>query len=94
MRRAYKSGLNRSIHDAGWGVFLNVVRAQADEAGRVIVAVDPADTSRRCPSCGYTCAENRVTQADFRCVSCGFADHADIVGATNVLRAGLALLTA
>lgn len=89
-----KSGLNRSIHDAGWGVFLNVLHAKAEEAGRVIVAVNPANTSRRCPPCGHTCAENRVTQADFRCVSCGFTAHADVVGATNVLRAGLALLAA
>lgn len=91
---AQKSGLNRSILDAGWGVFLNVLRAKAESAGRVVVEVNPANTSRTCPSCWHVCAENRVTQADFRCVSCGYAGHADVVGATNVLRAGLALLTA
>jgi putative transposase len=91
---AQKSGLNRSILDAGWGVFLNVLRSKAESAERVVVAVNPANTSRTCPSCGHCVQENRLTQADFRCVSCGFADHADTVGARNVLRAGLALLSA
>lgn len=91
---AQKSGLNRSILDAGWGVFLNVLRAKAESAGRVVVEVNPANTSRTCPTCGHCAKENRATQADFRCVQCGFAGHADVVGATNVLRAGLALLAA
>jgi putative transposase len=91
---AQKSGLNRSILDAGWGVFLNVLRAKAESAGRVVVAVNPANTSRTCPSCGHCAKENRVTQADFRCVACHYAGHADVVGATNVLRAGLVLLQA
>jgi putative transposase len=91
---AQKSGLNRSILDAGWGVFLSILTAKAESAGRTLVAVDPRNTSRTCPSCGHCARENRVTQADFLCVSCGFAGHADVVGATNVLRAGLALLNA
>lgn len=91
---AQKSGLNRSILDAGWGVFLNVLASKAESAGRVVVAVNPTNTSRTCPYCGHCARENRVTQADFRCVVCGFAGHADVVGATNVLRAGLALLNA
>jgi putative transposase len=60
----------------------------------VIVAVNPAGTSRTCPHCGHCAKENRVTQAGFRCVLCGHTGHADVVGATNVLRAGLALLSA
>lgn len=91
---AAKSGLNRSILDAGWGVFLNVLRAKAESAGRVAVGVNAANTSRTCPDCGHCAKENRLTQADFRCVSCGYAGHADVVGATNVLRAGLVLLSA
>ncbi|MFC5002053.1 RNA-guided endonuclease InsQ/TnpB family protein [Dactylosporangium cerinum] len=91
---AQKSGLNRSILDAGWGVFLNVLASKAESAGRVIVAVNPANTSRTCPSCGHCAKDNRVTQAGFVCVACGFAGHADVVGATNILRAGLALLRA
>ncbi len=88
---AQKAGLNRSILDAGWGVFLRVLASKAESADRELIAVDPRNTSRTCPSCGHCCAENRTSQAEFRCARCGLAEHADTVGALNVLRAGLVL---
>ncbi|WP_327248129.1 RNA-guided endonuclease InsQ/TnpB family protein [Streptomyces sp. NBC_01320] len=86
---AAKAGLNRSIADAGWGVFLAILNAKAESAGREVIAVDPRNTSRRCPECGHTAKENRPTQEKFHCVACGHTAHADTVGALNVLRAGL-----
>lgn len=86
---AAKAGLNRSIADAGWGAFLAILAAKAEGAGRQVIAVDPRNTSRRCPACGHTAKENRPTQEKFHCVSCGHNAHADTVGALNVLRAGL-----
>ncbi|MBT2491680.1 transposase [Streptomyces sp. ISL-96] len=87
---ASKAGLNRSISDAGWGVFLAILTAKAESAGREVMAVDPRNTSRRCPECGHTAKENRPTQDKFHCQACGHTAHADTVGALNVLRAGLA----
>ncbi|MEV7003210.1 transposase [Streptomyces sp. NPDC093982] len=84
-----KTALNRSIADAGWGVFFTILAAKAESAGRTVIAVDPRNTSRRCPECGHTTQENRPTQETFLCVSCGHHAHADTVGALNVLRAGL-----
>jgi putative transposase len=81
--------LNGSIADAGWGVFLAILNAKAESAGREVMAVDPRNTSRRCPECGHTARENRPTQETFHCVACGHSAHADTVGALNVLRAGL-----
>ncbi|MDQ0946760.1 transposase [Streptomyces phaeochromogenes] len=86
---AAKAGLNKSINDAGWGVFLTILHAKAESAGREVIAVDPRNTSRTCPECGHTAKENRPTQGKFHCVSCGHTAHADTVGALNVLRAGL-----
>ncbi|MFG2596944.1 RNA-guided endonuclease InsQ/TnpB family protein [Streptomyces sp. NPDC048462] len=86
---AAKAGLNRSIADAGWGVFLTILNAKAESAGREVMAVDPRNTSRTCPACGHTAKENRPTQEKFHCVDCGHRAHADEVGALNVLRAGL-----
>ncbi|MGW7089221.1 RNA-guided endonuclease InsQ/TnpB family protein [Streptomyces sp. NPDC054871] len=86
---AAKAGLNRSINDAGWGVFLTILTSKAESAGREVIAVDPRNTSRTCPQCGHVCSENRPTQEKFHCVSCGHQAHADTVGAINVLRAGL-----
>ncbi|WP_369240818.1 RNA-guided endonuclease InsQ/TnpB family protein [Streptomyces sp. R21] len=87
---AAKAGLNRSISDAGWGVFLTILHVKAESAGREVIAVDPRNTSRTCPACGHVAAENRPTQEKFHCLSCGHHAHADTVGALNVLRAGLA----
>ena len=47
--QAAKTGLNKSILDAGWGVFLSVLTAKAEKAGREIISVNPANTSRTCP---------------------------------------------
>ena len=88
---AAKSGLNRSIMDAGWGVFLRVLAHKAESAGRELIAVNPANTSRTCTQRGHCATENRLTQAAFRCTACGHQAHADVNAAINILRAGLAL---
>ena len=53
-RAAAKTGLHRSIHDAGWAQFVSILRAKAEEAGRVVIDVDPRHTSDRCEACGHT----------------------------------------
>lgn len=88
---ASKAGLNNSIHDAGWGIFLRVLSAKAESAGRQAIAVNPRHTSQRCAECGHVAAGNRVSQAVFRCLSCGHQAHADVNAARNILRAGLVL---
>ncbi|WP_246080102.1 RNA-guided endonuclease InsQ/TnpB family protein [Nonomuraea mesophila] len=88
---AAKSGLNRSILDAGWGVFLTILAHKAESAGRTLIAVNPAGTSRTCARCGHSAKENRVTQTDFVCTACGHTAHADVNAAINIMRAGLAL---
>jgi len=88
---AAKAGLNRSINDAGWGIFLRVLSAKAESAGWKVIAVNPRHTSQRCTECGHTTAGNPVTQAEFRCLACGYQAHADGNAAGNILRAGLAL---
>jgi putative transposase len=85
-----KSGLNRSISDAGWGRFISILRAKAEEAGRTWIEVAPRHTSDRCEDCGHAAPENRVTQAAFECQRCSHRAHADEHAARNLLRAGLA----
>jgi len=88
-----KAGLNRSILDAAWGRFTNMIAYKAEEAGRKVVFVDPKNTSLTCSSCGHVGKENRKSQSEFLCVSCGHCDHADVNAAKNILeraRSGLA----
>ena len=91
---AAKTGLNLSISDAGWGQFVSILRAKAEDAGRALIEVDPRHTSDRCEACGHAAKENRVTQAVFACRRCGHRAHADEHAARNILRAGLARHTA
>jgi putative transposase len=89
-----KTGLNRSINDAGWAQFRSILEAKAEEAGRTVMSVNPRHTSQTCHECGHVERGNRVSQAEFRCKRCGHEAHADINAARNILGAGLALLDA
>jgi putative transposase len=85
-----KGGLNRSIHDAGWGQLLSFIAYKVEETGRELIAVDPRYTSQRCSSCGHIEAANRCSQTEFRCLACGHEAQADVNAAENILRAGRA----
>jgi putative transposase len=87
---AAKAGLNRSIHDAGWGTLTSLLSYKAESAGRIVVMVDPHYTSQMCAECGHVEAGNRVNQAEFCCLACGHRAHADVNAARNILRAGRA----
>ncbi len=87
-----KSGLNKAILDQGWFEFRRQLDYKLARNGGHLIAVPPKNTSRTCPWCGHISADNRKTQAQFLCVACGFEEHADLVGAINVLRAGYARL--
>ena len=83
-----KAGLNKAILDQGWFEFRRQLEYKLAWNGGWLITVPPHNTSRRCPRCGYVAADNRLTQARFECVACGFEEHADVVGALNILRAG------
>ena len=86
-RAAAKAGLNKSILDAGWSQFTQIVAGKAEEAGRRVIWVNPAGTSIGCHQCGRRCTRPR--QDTVICPVHGPMD-ADINGARNVYaRAGL-----
>ncbi|HKT66641.1 MAG TPA: transposase [Burkholderia sp.] len=83
-----KSGLNKAILDQGWFEFRRQLDYKLTWNGGWLIAVPPANTSRTCSACESVSTENRQTQAAFRCVACGHEDHADVVGAINILARG------
>ncbi|MBW4049590.1 MAG: transposase, partial [Proteobacteria bacterium] len=83
-----KSGLNKSILDQGWAEFRRQLDDKLQWNGGWLVPVPPHNTSRTCPECGHIAADNRRTQTRFKCVACGYASHADLVGAMNILARG------
>ena len=84
-----KSGLNKAILDQGWGMFFEMLEYKQDWNGGRVIKVPPQYTSQECPRCHYVSKSNRLTQADFVCIECNYTNHADVVGAINVLTRGL-----
>lgn len=85
---AAKSGLNRSILDQGWYEFRRQLEYKQAFRGGEVLAVPAHYTSQTCPACQHVSADNRKTQADFKCVACGYAGNADVVGAINIKARG------
>lgn len=84
MPRAQEKSLHRGWAKLGAGIILNQLEYKAARKGGIVVKVNPAYTSQTCPRCEHVNEENRKSQAVFSCQACGFTDHADKVGATNV----------
>ncbi|MCZ4609517.1 transposase [Streptomyces sp. Lzd4kr] len=76
-----KAALNRGILAQGWGLLRQ--RTEHKAPGRVEDVPAPY-TSLRCSACGWIEKQSRKSQADFVCVSCGFACNADENAAVNV----------
>ncbi len=84
--------LSKSISDAAWSEFFSKLFAKAEEAGRTILAINPAYTSQTCSDCGYRktgeeklLLDNRV----FECPSCGLHIDRDFNAALNIKAVGL-----
>jgi putative transposase len=83
-----KSGLNKSILDQGWFEFRRQLEYKQQWLGGTVITVPAPNTSRKCNECGHTSADNRQSQAIFKCIKCGHEANADINAARNILRAG------
>ena len=84
-----KTGLNRNILQQCWGKFAQFLKYKMEELGHVLMEVNPRDTSRTCPVCGYVSKENRASQSEFVCRACGYRDNADHNASINILKRGL-----
>jgi putative transposase len=82
---AAKSGLNRSIQDAGWGQLVNLLTYKAEGAGRKLVRVPARYTSQTCAACGVTDRASRPDRDHFSCTACGRTTHPDANAAQVIL---------
>ena len=83
-----KSGLNKSIADASWGMFRRVLASKAESAGRKYVEVDPRWTSQDCSGCG-TRVKKKLSQRVHFCPQCGLSLDRDTNAALNILKIGM-----
>ncbi len=83
-RRTVRHPHRARHHNWSFGQLRRFVQYKAALAGVPVVVVDPRDTSRTCSVCGGCDKRNRVSQALFRCRSCGHAAPADVNAALNI----------
>lgn len=79
--------LAKAIHDAAWHQFTAILTAKAEEAGRVVIMVDPRFTSQDCALCGGR-VRKPLSEREHRCIGCGFVTHRDHNAALNILTRG------
>jgi putative transposase len=86
-----KSGLAKSIADAGWGNFVRILTSKVEETGSQVVKIAAAGTSQECPQCHGVRAKT-LAERWHRCAECGCEMPRDIASAKVILRRGLSSL--
>lgn len=79
----------RSIADAGWGQLVQFIMYKAERAGRIVVQVDPRNTSRDCSMCDEP-VPKKLSERTHRCPHCGYEANRDVNAARNILKRALA----
>jgi putative transposase len=87
-----RTRLAKSVHDAGWALFVRLLDQKATQYGRTFVRVGRFEpTSQVCSACGVKDGPKPLHVRAWTCNSCGSAHDRDANAARNVLvAAGLA----
>jgi len=85
---AAKGGLNKSINDAGWSSFTEMVKAKAENAGRTVLFVNPRNTSQICSACHKKGPHKDLSERTHICIHCGVVLDRDTNAAINILWLG------
>ncbi len=80
--------LAKSIADAAWNQLIQYTLYKAENAGRVVVWVQPRNTSTQCSGCGAL-VEKSLAVRVHECPECGLVMDRDENAAINILRLGL-----
>ncbi len=84
-----KAGLNKAILDSAWGKVKLFTTYKAQRLNKLVLAINPHGTSQECSRCGHTHPDNRLSQAMFECLDCGFTENADVNAARVIKTRGI-----
>jgi len=76
--------LSKSIMDASWGAFLDILEAKAESAGHQVIRVKPHYTTQKCNKCGELIQKSLSVRTHI-CTSCGSVADRDVNAAKNIL---------
>ena len=88
----YKKALNRSITNASWRAFIEMLRYKAEWYGRELVEVDRFYPSTQlCSCCGEKTGPKDLSVREWTCPNCLSLHDRDINAAKNILSQGLSV---
>ena len=91
--------LAKSIANASWRMFRQMLEYKCEWYGKKLIAVDPKNTSRICSKCGYNSGAKPLEIREWTCSKCQAHHDRDINAAVNILNKakltgqGLAMVT-
>ncbi len=75
--------LAKSIIDASWSRFIQMLEYKAESAGIRVMKVDPKNTTQKCSQCGNTIKKSLAVRTH-KCI-CGFVVDRDYNSALNII---------
>lgn len=85
-----RTRLAKSVHDAGWSTFVNMLAYKAARHGRTFVKIDRwYPSTRTCSACGTVDVAKPLGVRSWTC-TCGATHDRDVNAAINILAAGRA----
>jgi len=79
---------SKSIADASWAKLIQMITYKAEEAGRLVIPVNPKNTSQQCSTCGALVPKDSYVRIH-GCPHCGLKIDRDYNASLNILRLGL-----
>ncbi|MFG3720495.1 RNA-guided endonuclease InsQ/TnpB family protein [Streptomyces massasporeus] len=88
-----RTKLAKSVHDAGWSSFVNMLEYKAARYGRTLVRIGRfTPTSQTCSTCGAVDGPKPLGVREWTCTACGTVHDRDTNAAINIkTAAGLAV---
>ncbi|NHL91751.1 transposase, partial [Lactobacillus helveticus] len=77
--------LAKSIANASWRMFRQMLEYKCEWYGKKLIAVDPKNTSRICSKCGYNSGAKPLEIREWTCSKCQTKHDRDINAAVNIL---------
>ncbi len=84
--------MRRSISDAAWSAFIEKLCYKAECAGKIIVKIDPRNTSKMCCECSNIKNDLELKHRIYKCDACGLAIDRDYNAALNIKNLGMLAL--
>ena len=82
----------KSVHDNGYGLFLNMLSYKLERQGKKLIRVDKFyPSSKTCSCCGYIHKELKLSDRIYECPQCGMVIDRDYNASINIKKEGMRL---